>query len=419
MNVYLVGGAVRDQCLGRPVQERDWVVVGASPEEMIAAGYRSVGRDFPVFLHPQTHEEYALARTERKSGRGYRGFVVSSSPEVTLEEDLSRRDLTINAMARDAEGNLIDPFGGQHDLERRIFRHVSPAFAEDPVRILRVARFAARYAELNFVIAPETMAFMRTMVAAQEVDFLTPERVWQEFERALGEQRPRRFIEVLRECGALARILPEIDALFGVPQPAHYHPEVDSGEHSLMVLDVMAQRSPDPVTRFAALLHDLGKGLTPADLLPRHHGHEERGVAAIKSLCQRLKCPQAYTDLALLVSRYHTAIHRAKEQRPITLLNVFKGCDAFRRPERFEQLLQVCHADHCGRGDATASDYPQAVFFRECLMALNRVSIADLIAQGITGKALGDQLELRRLQVLTQVRRRNKSAAAGVEGEGL
>lgn len=400
MKVYLVGGAVRDKLLGWPTQEKDWVVVGATTTEMIEKGYKEVGRDFPVFLHPQTHEEYALARTERKSGRGYRGFEVHASPDVTLKEDLMRRDLTINAMAMDDTGALIDPWGGKKDLEQRLFRHVSPAFAEDPLRILRVARFAARYADFGFVVAPSTLEFMKAMVANKEVDFLVPERIWAEFEKALLEARPRKFIEVLRQCGALARIMPEVDALFGVPQPVQHHPEIDTGEHSLMVLDWISARNTQAATRFAALVHDLGKGTTPQSLWPKHHGHEQRGVKLIRTLCQRLKCPQNFLDLALLTAKFHTHIHRATEQRPETLLNVFKMCDAFRRPERFEQLVQVCEADHYGRGDVT-TDYPQADFFRRCLAVVASVSIADQVEAGVEGSKLGKILDQRRLAAIS------------------
>lgn len=416
MKIYLVGGAVRDTLLGWPVREKDWVVVGATPAEMIEKGYKEVGRDFPVFLHPQTHEEYALARTERKSGRGYRGFEVHASPEVTLEEDLMRRDLTINAMAMDDAGALIDPWGGKEDLEQRLFRHVSPAFAEDPVRILRLARFAARYADFGFVVAPVTLQFMQAMVEEGEVDFLIPERIWAEFDKALQETQPRRFIDVLRQCGALARIMPEIDALFGVPQPVEHHPEIDSGEHSLMVLDWISSRNTQAATRFAALVHDLGKGATPKSLWPKHHGHERLGVKLIRTLCQRLKCPQNFLDLARLAAEFHTHIHRATEQRPETLLKVFKSCDAFRRPERFEQVLQVCEADHFGRGEVTTA-YPQADFFRHCLVAVAAVSIADQVEAGVDGRKLGEILEQRRLAVVAAERRRYRQAQEGSKGE--
>jgi tRNA nucleotidyltransferase (CCA-adding enzyme) len=419
MKTYLVGGAVRDQLLDWPVEERDWLVVGSSAEEMIAAGFLPVGREFPVFLHPETKEEYALARTERKTSRGYRGFEIFASPEVTLEEDLLRRDLTINALAQDHDGTLIDPYGGLRDLEQRVLRHVSPAFSEDPVRILRVARFAARYDQLGFVIAPETMHFMRRMVEEGEVDHLVPERIWQEFEKALKEPKPRRFVEVLRECGALARLFPEIERLFGVPQPEKYHGKMDAGEHTLMVLDVMSQFSSDPLPRFAALLHDLGKGLTPASLLPRHHGHDQRGVKAIRELCSRIKCPHAYVDLAIMTSRFHMAIHRAEEQRPKTLLNILKRCDAFRRPDRFELLLQVCKADHIGRGEGAFRHYPQASFFRECLSALNQISIADLVEEGVSGVEIKERLELRRLELLGKIRDRYRKESGERGGSRL
>jgi tRNA nucleotidyltransferase (CCA-adding enzyme) len=361
---YLVGGAVRDELLGLPVRERDFVVVGATAETMRAQGFVQVGKDFPVFLHPRTKEEYALARTERKSAPGYRGFVVHADPSVTLEEDLARRDLTINALARDAEGRLLDPFGGRADLEARVLRHVSPAFVEDPVRILRLARFAARLDGLGFQVAPETLKLMRDMVAAGEVDALVPDRVWQELARALSEARPARFFTELRHCGALAILLPELDRLWGVPQTKQWHPEIDTGVHTMMVLEQAARLSAEPEVRFAALCHDLGKGTTPREILPSHHGHEERGVELIAQLCQRLPVPTRFRELATLVARHHGKVHKLDELRASTILGVFEGADIFRRPQRFEQLLLACEADFRGRLGFAERDYPQATGWR-------------------------------------------------------
>ncbi|WP_026611221.1 multifunctional CCA addition/repair protein [Methylocaldum szegediense] len=397
MKTYLVGGAVRDMLLGRPVEERDWVVVGETPESMIARGFKPVGKDFPVFLHPETHEEYALARTERKTAPGYRGFVVHAAPDVTLEQDLLRRDLTINAMAMDEEGRLVDPYGGARDLEQRILRHVSPAFSEDPVRILRVARFAARYAHLGFRVAAETLELMRGMVAAGEVDALVPERVWAELARALCEPTPRAFFEVLRECGALARLFPEIDRLFGVPQPPEHHPEVDTGIHTLLVLDQAVRLSPDPVVRFAALTHDLGKGLTPQDLWPRHFGHEKAGLAALESLCERLKVPNAYRKLAEKVMRYHGHCHRALELRPATVVDLFYRLDVFRTGQALDPFLLACEADAKGRPGFENRPYPQAEWLRQAGDAASAVPVQPLLEQGFKGETLGR--ELRRLRI--------------------
>lgn len=357
MKIYQVGGSVRDALLGRPVADRDWVVVGATPEQMIAAGYRPVGRDFPVFLHPQTQEEYALARTERKTAPGYHGFVFHAAPDVTLEQDLARRDLTINAMARDADGTLIDPFGGHADLQARVLRHVGPAFAEDPVRILRLARFAARLPE--FTVAPETMALLRAMVAAGEVDALVPERVWQELARGLMEARPSRMIEVLRGCGALARLLPELDRLWGVPQPAAHHPEVDTGAHMLLVIDAAARLDAALPARWAALLHDLGKGTTPADQWPRHIDHERRSVELARAVCERLRVPAESRDAALLAAREHGNIHRALDLDAAALVRLLERCDALRRTEPFLHVLDACEADWRGRTGFAERRYPQ------------------------------------------------------------
>jgi len=400
MQIYLVGGAVRDRLLNLPVKERDWVVVGATAEELRALGYRPVGKDFPVFLHPETHEEYALARTERKTGPGYKGFTVHASPEVTLEEDLQRRDLTINAMAEDSAGQLVDPFHGQRDLDARVLRHVSPAFVEDPVRILRVARFAARYANLGFRVAGETNALMERMVADGEVDHLVPERVWQETVKALGEEQPARFFEVLRDCGALARVFPELERLFGVPQPPRHHPEVDTGVHTLMVVTQAARLTPDTRVRFAALVHDLGKGTTPADILPRHIGHEERSVALVQDLCARLRIPNEFRDLALAVARFHGHCHRIAELRPATVLQTLERLDAFRRPERFEQFLLACEADARGRAGLEDRPYPQAQRFRAARAAAAAVNPADVMAEGLSGAAIGKALQDRRLQAV-------------------
>jgi tRNA nucleotidyltransferase (CCA-adding enzyme) len=400
MQVYLVGGAVRDALLGLPVKERDWVVVGGSRAELERSGYREVGRDFPVFLHPQTHEEYALARLERKVGAGYRGFTVEFGPEVTLEEDLGRRDLTINAIARGADGELHDPFGGRRDLEARILRHVSPAFIEDPVRVLRIARFAARFAPLGFTVAAETLDLMRAMVDAGEVDALVPERVWQETEKALGEPRASEFFRVLRACGALRAIYPEIDALFGVPQPPEWHPEIDTGVHTLMVLDQAVALSADPRVRFAALVHDLGKGTTPREQWPSHHGHEERSVALLEALSARLRLPGEYRDLATIVARHHGIVHRALELRPGTILGFLENADALRRPERFAQALLACEADSRGRSGLQNASYPQRRFLlaaRDAAAAV-KPSQADLARH--TGLEIGELLKRRRLAAI-------------------
>ena len=379
IHVYTVGGAVRDRLLGLPVQDRDYVVVGATPEEMAALGFRPVGRDFPVFLHPDSHEEYALARTERKTARGYRGFRVFSSSEVTLEEDLKRRDLTVNAMAEDERGHLVDPYGGRVDLDARVLRHVSPAFSEDPVRILRVARFAARFA--GFRIAPETIELMRKMVRDGEVDALVPERVWQELARGLMEATPSRMFVVLRECGALAKLLPELDGLFGVPQPAEHHPEIDTGVHTLMAVDSAAAMGRSLPVRVAALLHDLGKGTTPPEAWPRHHGHEARSVALARAVCERLRAPAECRDLAILVARDHGNVHRAGELRPATVLELLERTDSFRRPERFAEFLQACEADFRGRGGHETRPYPQSPLLARALSAARGVDAGAVAAR--------------------------------------
>jgi tRNA nucleotidyltransferase (CCA-adding enzyme) len=400
MQVYLVGGAVRDELLGRPVAERDWVVVGATPEELAALGYRQVGRDFPVFLHPETHEEYALARTERKSAPGYRGFAVTFSPEVTLEQDLARRDLTINAMARSASGEIIDPFGGRKDLDERVLRHVSEAFMEDPVRVLRLARFAARYAPLGFHVADETLALARRMAANGELDALIAERVWQETERALGEAEPAIFFEVLRASAALEKTFPEIERLYGVPQPERWHPEIDTGVHTLMSLTVAARLSKEKVVRFAALVHDLGKAETPRERLPSHPGHEARSARLVNELCARLKIPNDYRDLAVLAARHHGVIHQAAQLRPATVVDLLDACDALRRPARFEQLLLACEADARGRTGLEDRSYPQAERLRRARASAAQVTPTPAELAAFQGPALAEQLRKRRIEAV-------------------
>ncbi len=400
MKVYLVGGAVRDELLGRAVAERDWVVVGATPQQMLDAGYRQVGRDFPVFLHPETGEEHALARTERKTGPGYRGFELHYSPDVTLEEDLRRRDLTINAMARDADGNLVDPHGGQADLAAKKLRHVSDAFNEDPVRILRVARFLARFEPSGFEIATETLARMRAMVAAGEADALVPERIWQETDRALGEPAPAAWLRALRASGALARIFPELDALYGVPQPAKWHPEIDTGLHMELVMQAVAGLTAEPRIRFAALMHDLGKGRTPRSQWPRHIGHEESGAKLAGDVAARLRVPTDYRELAVLAARWHGLAHRAEELRPRTVLELLESCDAFRRPDRFREFLLACEADYRGRGGFSGRPYPQSALLRRAQELAMTVALTDADRDGLTGERIGELLRRRRLATL-------------------
>jgi tRNA nucleotidyltransferase (CCA-adding enzyme) len=408
MQVYLVGGAVRDALLGLPVKERDWVVVGGTRDDLLRMQYREVGRDFPVFLHPQSHEEYALARLERKVAPGYRGFTVEFGPDVTLEEDLARRDLTINAIAQAPDGTLIDPHGGQRDLESRTLRHVSDAFIEDPVRVLRVARFAARFAGLGFHVAPETLHLMRQMVERHEVDALVPERVWQESEKALREPKASTFFKVLRECGALRPIYPEIDALFGVPQPPQWHPEIDTGVHTLMVLDEAAALSDDTRVRFAALVHDLGKGTTPPAEWPSHHGHEERSVALIEALASRLRVPGDHRDLAVIVARYHGIVHRAFELRAGTLLEFMERADAFRRPERFEQALLACEADARGRAGLARNPTPQRAYVLAARAAAAALKPTPEDLETRNGAKIAERLRQRRLHVLDALRRQSK-----------
>jgi tRNA nucleotidyltransferase (CCA-adding enzyme) len=404
MEVYLVGGAVRDRLLGRPVHERDWVVVGARPQDLERDGFVSVGREFPVFLHPTTHEEYALARLERKVAPGYRGFTTQFSPEVTLEEDLKRRDLTINAMAESPSGEIIDPYGGRRDVEARLLRHVSEAFVEDPVRILRVARFAARYAELGFRVADETLELMRRMTASGEVDALVSERVWQETERALGESRPEVYFETLRSCGALRVIFPEIDALFGVPQPAKWHPEVDTGVHVMLAVRYSAGVGASTAVRYAALTHDLGKALTPKDMLPSHRGHEEAGVALVEALSERLKVPNGFRELAVLTSRHHALVHRAAELRPTTLLTLLETVDAFRRPERFAELLLACECDARGRTGLEARPYPQREYLLAARDAAAAVTLSEQERAGLQGRAIGEKIREKRLAAVAAVK---------------
>ena len=405
MRTYLVGGAVRDRLLGRPVADRDHVVVGATPADLLALGYRPVGKDFPVFLHPLTQEEYALARTERKTGRGYHGFAFDADATVTLAQDLARRDLTINAIAEDEHGALTDPHGGVRDIESRVLRHVSPAFVEDPVRVLRLARFAARFAPLGFQVADETMALLRQMVREGEVDHLVPERVWAETRKALGEAQPSAFLRVLRACGALAVLLPEIDALYGVPQRPEFHPEVDTGVHLEMVLDAAAAIAPgDDLVGFCALTHDLGKALTPAEELPRHIGHEHRGVAPLRALAARLKVPTEYAGLAEQVCREHLNAHRACELKAATVLKLLGALDALRRPARLEVFLAACEADKRGRRGHEHDAYPQASYLRAARDAAAAVNADGFVAQGLAGPAIGQALAAARTRAIDIVK---------------
>lgn len=400
MQIYKVGGAVRDRLLQRPVTEVDWVVVGATAEEMLEQGFKPVGADFPVFLHPQSGEEYALARTERKSGRGYGGFTFFASPDVSLEDDLIRRDLTVNAIAEDEHGVLVDPYGGKRDLELRILRHVSPAFAEDPLRVLRVARFAARYAPLGFKVAEETLALMREIAESGELDALTPERSWKEISRALMEPRPDVFIQVLRDCSALKAWMPELDALFGVPQPEQHHPEVDSGLHVLAVLQQCAEHEQPLAVRWACLLHDLGKGETPEEEWPRHIAHEQRGLKLIKQVNERCKAPRDCQELAMLVGEFHTHAHRAQELRASTLAELLARFDVYRRPQRFEEFIAACEMDARGRHGLEQREYPQADYLRGAASATRAVAVQLLLEKGYKGAELGEALKLERLKAL-------------------
>jgi len=407
MQIYLVGGAVRDSLINYPSSENDWVVVGATPEQMTALGYKPVGQDFPVFIHPKTGEEYALARTERKSGHGYKGFEFYTSTEVSLEEDLIRRDLTINAMAQDDEGRIIDPFDGQKDLAHKLLRHVSEAFTEDPLRVLRVARFAARYAHLGFTVAPETMELMKSIVAKGEMEFLVAERVWKETSRALAEQSPQVFFEVLKACNALEVLLPEVDALFGVPQRADYHPEIDTGIHTLMALKAATKLTDCEAIRFAVLVHDVGKAITPEDVLPSHSGHEKRGLPLVKAICDRLTVPNKHRQLAMSVTEFHLHCHRALELKPATLLKLFQSIGAIRSPDKLIDFLTCCEADIKGRAGFEDAAYPSKDYLLAALEAVSQVDISDLVDQGVSGAEIGKQLNQRQIQHLTEFKTNN------------
>jgi tRNA nucleotidyltransferase (CCA-adding enzyme) len=402
MQIYLVGGAVRDKLINYPCSENDWVVVGATPEQMTALGYRPVGQDFPVFIHPQSGDEYALARTERKSGHGYKGFEFYTSTDVSLEEDLIRRDLTINAMAQDDEGQIIDPFGGQKDLKNKLLRHVSNAFTEDPLRVLRVARFAARYAHFGFTIAPETMDLMKSIVAEGEMKFLVAERVWKETSRALSEQSPQVFIEVLRECNALEVLFPEVDALFGIPQRADFHPEIDTGIHTLMALEAAAKLTDREEIRFAVLVHDVGKAITPDDVLPSHSGHEKRGLPLVKAICDRLAVPNKHRQLAMAVTEFHLHSHKAFELKPSTVLKLLQSIGAIRSPNKLIDFLTCCEADIKGRAGFEDAAYPSKDYLLAALDAVSTVDISDLVAQGKSGAEIGKQLNQRQIKQLTE-----------------
>jgi tRNA nucleotidyltransferase (CCA-adding enzyme) len=402
---YRVGGCVRDHLLGLPTNDIDWVVTGATPEEMVAAGFKPVGRDFPVFLHPQSKQEYALARSERKTGPGYRGFEVSSDPGITIEQDLLRRDLTINAIAEDEQGNIIDPYGGQRDIDERRLRHVSDAFVEDPVRVLRVARFAARLHHLGFSIAAETCALLREIGASGELETLVAERVWSELSRALDEKDPAVFFTSLRDCGVLAQLFPEIDALFGIPQNAHYHPEIDTGLHVMMALQASAALGHDNETRFAVLMHDLGKASTPVDVLPSHHGHEARGKKSVKAFCKRWRVPRAHTELALITTEFHLLVHRCRELKASTLLKLFTRADSLRKPERFRQMLEACRADIRGRAGCEHDAYPQADYLAALSDRVAKMDISEIRQRGLDGKAMGKAIHAARLQLIEREKR--------------
>jgi tRNA nucleotidyltransferase (CCA-adding enzyme) len=408
--VYLVGGAVRDELLGLPHRERDWVVTGCTPEDLLAEGYRQVGASFPVFLHPDTREEYALARTERKQGHGYHGFTVDFHPGVTLEEDLARRDLTINAMARDAGGQLIDPFGGARDLAARVLRHVSPAFREDPLRVLRVARFAARFAPLGFRVHPETLGLMREISGSGELEHLVAERVWAEVAAAMTAAEPGQFVQVLRECGALAVLLPEVERLFGVPQAPEFHPEIDTGVHVLMAMNLAARVGAAPETVFALLLHDLGKGLTPVADLPSHPGHEERGIPVVEAVCARLRAPGSFRELALAVCALHLRVHRLGEMRPRNVMRLIEDADLLRRPERLQDLLEACEADYRGRTGREERAYPQAARLRAALRAAQTVQARDLDIEALSGEQIGARLREARIAAIARIAATGDSA---------
>jgi len=401
MGIYLVGGAVRDQLLNIDVKDRDWVIVGATPDDLLNKGFTQVGKDFPVFLHPDTKEEHALARTERKSGSGYTGFNVYSAPDVTLEDDLIRRDLTINAIAQNEHGELFDPYNGQQDIKNKILRHISPAFSEDPLRVLRVARFAARFAHLSFTICPNTMALMRELTDSGELAHLTSERVWQETANALSTKSPQVYFEVLRECGALKVLFPELDALYGVPNPEKWHPEIDSGIHTMMVLEQASKLTTDPQIRFAALIHDVGKAVTDPSKWPSHHGHGQKGLSIIKAMCERLRVPNDHRDLALMVSDHHCKIHRCDEMRKDTIIKLFDKTDAWRKPERFEQFLLTCEADARGRLHFETEPYPQRATMQQYLTKASAVNVQEIIKQGITGPAIKPALMKARVEAIS------------------
>ena len=403
MKIYLVGGAVRDQLLGLPVVEKDWVVIGETPESMVKQGFRPVGKDFPVFLHPQTHDEYALARTERKTAPGYKGFAVHAAPDVSLEQDLIRRDLTINAMAMTPQGQLIDPYGGLQDLENRVFRHISPAFAEDPVRILRLARFAARYRHLGFTLAAETGALMQAMVAAGEVDYLVPERVWAELFKALKERTPSAFFYTLKDCAALAKIFPEIDCLFGVPQPEQHHPEIDTGLHSMLCLEQAALQSASPEVRFAALVHDLGKGVTPKENWPHHYGHETKGLLILEKLCARMRVPNTFKALAMHVMQYHTHSHKAFDLRASTLTDMLNALGAFKANNTLPEFLLACAADAKGRTGFEHAAYPQAELITSAAKAAATVDTSAVLNSGLQGAKIGEAIRRLRIKAVTNV----------------
>jgi len=400
MEIYLVGGAVRDKLLGLPVMEKDWVVLGETPESMVKHGFRPVGKDFPVFLHPQSHDEYALARTERKTAPGYKGFAVHASPDVTLEQDLIRRDLTINAIAMTPKGQLIDPYRGQKDLEDRVFRHISPAFAEDPVRILRVARFAARYGHLGFTLAEETRELMQSMVAAGEVDYLVPERVWAELFKALKEQMPSAFFYTLKDCTALEKIFPEINRLFGVPQPEKYHPEIDTGLHSMLCLEQSALLSPSPEVRFAALVHDLGKGLSPKQYWPHHYGHETRGLPILDKMCDRLRVPNSFKSLALQVMQYHTHCHRAFELRASTIADMLAALGAYKQTNKLPEFLLACEADAKGRTGFEHVSYPQAEMIKLAAKSAASIDTSAILYSELQGAEIGEAIHRLRIKAI-------------------
>ena len=402
MEIYLVGGAVRDKLLGLPVKERDWVVIGEKPDSMLKQGFRPVGKDFPVFLHPKTHEEYALARTERKTAPGYKGFAIHAAPDVSLEQDLIRRDLTINAMALTPQGQLIDPYGGQRDLEQRLFRHISPAFAEDPVRILRVARFAARYAHLGFTLAEETRNLMQVMVETGEVDHLVPERVWAELFKALSEKMPSEFFNTLKACAALAKIFPELNCLFGVPQPEKHHPEVDTGVHAMLSLEQAARLSSSPEVRFAALVHDLGKGVTPKASWPHHYGHETLGLPVLESLCTRLRVPNSFKVLAMQVMQYHTHSHRAFELRASTITDMLAALGAYKAGHKLPEFLQACEADAKGRTGFENTLYPQAELLRGAARVASSVDTSSILNGELKGAHIGEAIRRLRIKAVAE-----------------